>query len=121
MVSFNIDFALRAINLARSSLSVSRCVLVIRLKLLLVTLKILKSGMFISTIATVYGSNTRDELLLGERKELSRFNEVSALDSGGYRESPARSTISLVFDTVNCTLLSPILRFRINRVQSHDI
>mmetsp|Transcript_73221 Transcript_73221/g.101566 ORF Transcript_73221/g.101566 Transcript_73221/m.101566 type:complete len:292 (+) Transcript_73221:161-1036(+) len=85
---------------------------VVRLELELVRLGVLESVLLETTVATVVTpletGGAVNELLLGERDELSSSEEVSTLKGTGGGESPAGTALTLILDTSNGTLVSPV-------------
>ena len=61
-----------------------------------------------STTTSIRCLITIDKLLLREAKKLSSLDKVMTFNSSSGRERPARSTLSLVLDGVDCTLGSPV-------------
>ena len=57
--------------------------MVVYLEFLLGAFKVLESRSFISSVTSARFCDARYELLLGERKKLTRLDEVSSLNSGG--------------------------------------
>jgi len=87
-----------------------------RLELHWVGHSILESLGFKTTIATTAAGIAINELRLGEFEKFSRFDEMSTLHGSGGGESPARSTLSLVLNWVNSSLLSPVDCDGLNRL-----
>jgi len=63
-----------------------------------------------STTATVVALVAVNELLLGERQKSASLDEVTSFKGGSGGEGPARTALSLVLDTVDGTLGSPVER-----------
>jgi len=108
------DLAARV--LAAALISVIRILL---LGLDTLALDIIKSLDGPATIATVVFGITIDELLLREGVELVVLKEVSTFTDTNSRESPARTALTLILDTSDGTLGTPIkagrsLNFREN-------
>ena len=78
------------------------------LSVLRVGLEVLESLVLPASIATEAGLVAGDELLLRKAQEIAGGSEVSVLDGSSGRESPARTTVSLVLDGVDTTLGSPV-------------
>jgi len=63
-----------------------------------------------ATVATFIRSFvTVDKLLFGESDEFFVFEEILTFDVDDGRESPARTTLALVFNWSDSTMLSPIV------------
>jgi len=71
----------------------------------------IRNGISLHTsIATVVQGLAINDLLLRKRKKFSRVEEVSSLNNSNSREGPAGSTVSLVLDLIDGSLLSPVNR-----------
>jgi hypothetical protein len=73
-----------------------------------VLLVVRERGGLHTSIASIVRLGAIDKLLLSEREEGSRFDEVSSFHGHVGGERPTRSTLSLVLDCVNGTLVSPV-------------
>jgi hypothetical protein len=90
--------------------SVSGSVSVVGLEILSVGLNVVHGIFLPSTVATSARGVAVNNLLLGERDEVSSGDSVVSLNSASGREGPAGSAFSLVLDGVDGTLLSPVNR-----------
>lgn len=63
-----------------------------------------------STIASVVGGVAINKLLLGEGQESAGLDEVASFKGSSGGERPARTALSLILDTVDGTLRSPVDR-----------
>ena len=64
-----------------------------------------------TTVAAVVILVARDEFLFGDRDEVVTRESPSTFDTTGGREGPARAALSLILNSGNCALLSPINLF----------
>ena len=78
------------------------------LELHAVGLSVLHGFVLEASVATVRGGRAVNELLLGDRDEVSGLDLVVSLESGDGREGPAGSAVTLVLDLVDSSLGSPV-------------
>jgi hypothetical protein len=88
--------------------SVSGGIWIVRGELLTVGLEISHGVGLPTTVTSIWGGVTVNNLLLGKIEEGSGGKEVSGLNGGSGGESPAWSTLTLVLDGVNGALGSPV-------------
>ena len=71
---------------------------------------IIESSILITTVATItfIVMAAVDKLLLRELQKVSAADLEAGFHASHGRESPARTTLTLILDWVNCTICSPV-------------
>ena len=84
------------------------CVGVVSLEILSMKSCISESTWLPTSIASLTGHYTINKLLFSERKEFSSLNKVFSFNGSSGWESPAWSTLSLIFNWINSSFSSPV-------------